>query len=452
MKQQPRRYASPVRGFIRPSGVTIAPVIPSWLQIALLVLWSAWVVQVLLSIKLYHKWLTRLRQPVREKWLRHTPEAAVIVPFKGLEPGLAEHLHRLTHQNYPRYSLVWVVQSEDDPAWPALQEAAGVSPVPVSLVVAGLAPDDTGQKVHNMLKALESLGMGLEGDLNRELPTAVVCADSDAAPDAGWLAALVAPLLDVDRTAWTTGYRWLVPVPGEGGGVSIPSRLASALNGQAAAFQSLPSFTHAWGGSMAILTQTARDGDLLAHWQGALSDDYQAARMARELGKRVYFVPTCLVASPVDLDRHDFANFTHRQHLITRLHAPWTYWGGVAITGFYTAAAFSATVATSSIFWNLVFHGSPGAAAGMLSWIGGAVLLTVVCLDLVRQAVRDAVVRRTLGPHAATSRPFDRILQHGLLITPLHLLLLLRASVGRTISWRGIEYRIDGPQRVRRVG
>jgi hypothetical protein len=32
-----------------------------------------------------------------------------------------------------------------------------------------------------------------------------------------------------------------------------------------------------------------------------------------------------------------------------------------------------------------------------------------------------------------------------------HLLLMLRATVGRTISWRGIRYRIDSPQKVRRM-
>jgi hypothetical protein len=33
----------------------------------------------------------------------------------------------------------------------------------------------------------------------------------------------------------------------------------------------------------------------------------------------------------------------------------------------------------------------------------------------------------------------------------LHALLLARAALGRTIRWRGIRYRLHGPQRIERL-
>ncbi len=34
----------------------------------------------------------------------------------------------------------------------------------------------------------------------------------------------------------------------------------------------------------------------------------------------------------------------------------------------------------------------------------------------------------------------------------LHLLFILRAGIGRTMTWRGIRYRLLGPQRIVRQG
>ena len=64
------------------------------------------------------------------------------------------------------------------------------------------------------------------------------------------------------------------------------------------------------------------------------------------------------------------------------------------------------------------------------------------------------------GPRAAFGPDGVRYLRRTLwvdcwltwLVMGVNLALLLGAAVGRTIAWRGIRYRMDGPQQVRRLG
>src|SRR6476619_2131519 len=45
-----------------------------------------------------------------------TPFATVIAPCKGMDSGLKENLAALLEQDYPAYEVIFVVDSEDDPA------------------------------------------------------------------------------------------------------------------------------------------------------------------------------------------------------------------------------------------------------------------------------------------------------------------------------------------------
>lgn len=401
------------------------------------ILWIGWGTQAVLAALLVRKFLRRrILTGSPRVFDPYRPRAFVIVPFKGADDDLPAAIASLMTQEHENaYRLICVVESEADPAYPILQrELTRHGGDVADIVIAGQAPPDRGQKVHNLLAAIDHVE-----PLSRD-EDAWVFADSDAVPGRHWLGKMVGPLVR-QETGVATGYRWLIPAEGAG----IWSDLASIINSSVASFLGRENMNHAWGGSMAMRVATARQGELRKWLQGAVSDDYQVTRMCRSLGLQIRFVPECLVASPVEMTFPQLLNFAHRQHLITRIHAPWLYVGGIAVTGYYTLSFLIAW----AMFGHWLYHDPAGG-----EWLWPLAAMAVVFgANLARSHYRRQIVRSAFG--VRTLRQMRRTLRIDRYLTALwmaaHLLLLLRAAVGRTISWRGIRYRIDAPQKVQRL-
>src|SRR5262249_23494372 len=90
---------------------------------------------------------------------RYQPKAVVIVPCRGLEHGFEENVHAILTQDYRDYEVVFVTESENDPAHGVLarllKQRRRLAP-PTWMVVAGEAKN-RGQKIHNLLAALDTL-------------------------------------------------------------------------------------------------------------------------------------------------------------------------------------------------------------------------------------------------------------------------------------------------------
>ncbi len=427
----------------------------------LAVLCIAWGVQAVLAVIAQHKLADRAGKPQTERFASYRPPAALIVPFKGVEPALRDNITSLFTQDYLNYELVLVVEDEDDEAHPLLTEAIAAHPDrAATIITAGKAGDNEGQKVHNLIAAVEHLR---ERNGNEEV---WVFADSDAVPGPGWLGDLVGPLWQ-ERTAVTTGFRWLIPSPSpspgsksgsepgsdpesdtgsgpgssSGGRVNFSAKIASIVNSSATGFIRRDNFTHAWGGSMAMRVSTAEEANLLGWWEGAISDDYQVTRMCHDIGKRVYFVPECLVASPVDYDWKAMCNFAYRQYVITRIHVPLVFLAALLINALYPVGLLSAIA---------LLIAPPNEQVNQIA-VGA--LITVFIANQVRASHRRHAVRRALGQDVVDQLKPTFTLERW--TTPLwmgiNLMLLIRAAFGRVITWRGLKYRIDGPQQIQRL-
>lgn len=439
----------------------------------LLALCTAWGAQSVLAVIAQRKLAERAKRPQTQRYAFYRPPAALIVPFKGVEPALKDNLRSLFTQDYPDYRLLLIVEDEADPAYPMLREAIQRHPErKAEVLFAGVADENEGQKVHNLIAAVEKLQRDNAGEV------VWVFADSDAVPGPDWMGELVGPLAQ-DRTAVTTGFRWLIPQASntntpttahnlsstpdaepeqsEGSGISPTTplatpgkdsqptpfwaKIASILNSSTTGFIRRERFTHAWGGSMAMRVSTAHEGGLLALWRGAISDDYQVTRMCKNLGRRVLFVPECLVASPVDYDFKGLRNFAYRQYVITRTHAPAVFAAALFVNALY----FLGLAAAAAVLIRHADRDNVNFAIGTFT--------LVFLMNQLRAGYRRRVVRLTLGPDAAEQlKPTLRLERW---TTPLwlgtNLLLLLHASVGKTITWRNIRYRIDGPQKIQRL-
>ena len=97
------------------------------------------------------------RRYVAELHARPAPPAhrpgGVVRPCKGLDLDLEANLAPCWRQDYDNYEVTFIVESTDDPAYPAIRRAMAASSRGAGARGGGRpAPTDSGQKVHNLLR------------------------------------------------------------------------------------------------------------------------------------------------------------------------------------------------------------------------------------------------------------------------------------------------------------
>ena len=344
--------------------------------------------------------------------------AAVLVPIKGRpgEDAAVEALLAAILAQLGDGRLLVAVESRDDPAAAPVARAAAADGR-VCLVVAGRAAG-RGQKVHNLLAALERLRPG---------DRSVVFADADLVPAPDWLGQLLRPI-STGRADLTSGYRWILPDDGH-----LASRLAALMDWSVATVGRSRRWNLAWGGSTALARGTLDRIDLPRRWSGALLDDLVLTAAARDAGVAVHAPHQVLVPSPVRHGWRSLGAFGRRQYLLVRVHAPLHWWVAGATLAVPVAGAVAAP------------------AAG---WPGIATLAAALVLQQVRASLRVAVARRVLPPDAARRSAVLMARDRWLLPAAhlLHLAIWLSSAAGRTMDWAGTRYRLHAPDRVEVLG
>lgn len=369
-------------------------------------------------------------RPNPPRQTRYQPKAAVIVPCRGLEHDFEENVRAILTQDYRDYEVVFVTDSETDPAYEALSRFLKQSrrPSPSTwLVVAGEAKNQ-GQKVHNLCAAIDTLN-----SIDRRVE-ALVFADSDSRPARNWLADLVAPLAD-KRIGATTGYRWILPSDDKQDAarrfastmLSVWNASALALLGERSGF--------AWGGSMAIRRENFDRIGVKKRWQGAASDDYVLTSAIHDHGQRVKFVPQCLVPSRPEVTINGLLEFTTRQMRVTRVYSPrvWklacvahclynlAFWGGIAWLGISTLA------------------GTPNSALAVL-------LVGSFLFGAVTGAIRlGAATRLLTGARVTTPKPWWVYFSLAPVVSLVYLYNIVASARNSRIVWRDISYDLISP-------
>ena len=354
----------------------------------------------------------------------YTPFATVFVPCRGVDEGLKENILSLFAQDYPAFEIIFVSDSNDDPAFTVIEEARQsfrkqTGPV-ISTIVAGPATD-SGQKVHNLRRASNAA---------HRLSEVFVFTDTDAYPQKFWLRSLIAPLHD-EKTGATTGYRWFVAR--EGG---FASHLLSVWNAAiASALGDRGDKNFCWGGSTAVRRATFKTLRIVDRWKGTLSDDFTITRVLHEAGLPVKFVPHCLTPSFHRSSAGELIEFTTRQLKITRAYAS-HLWRSVLIGSVIFTITFIGGLLLVAIrsLYGLSFL-SPLLLLLLIFAMGAA--KSHLRLKAVGLIINDDAMRR-----AATT------LAHVFLWPFASLLFLynaLAAAVSRRITWRGITYKLKSP-------
>ena len=368
---------------------------------------------------------------------RHSslPKVVVLAPCKGIDPGFRDTVRSLLGQDYPDYEVIFVTESGSDPAYHQIEGLLqGESHPHVSLIEAGPA-HGRGQKVHNLLQALDHVSDDVE---------VFAFVDSDATPPYGWLRSLVAPLADPEVGA-TTGYRWYIPARG-----NWCSLLRSIWNASIATALGPHKRNFTWGGSTAIRRETFEAAGVQQRWLGACTEDYPLSKAIKELGLTVRFVPQCLLPSRGGCRLGDLMQFTTRQIVLTRVYSPrlWllvlitnlmffgTFYGGLGITLWHLWSLVAGR-------WSLVTD-SPLATS---DWPLATVFVGLVyALGVMKAVLRQKAIELILTDARAELKRY-RLSYWVLYPLPnlIYLYNLAFSAVSRKIQWRGIRYELVSP-------
>jgi ceramide glucosyltransferase len=353
------------------------------------------------------------------------PRCVLIVPCKGLDSGFDQNIESFFRLEYQLYHLWFVVQDRSDPAYDRLlalkarhrQNSLAES---VRILIAGPA-QGCSQKLHNLLFACRQVPADTE---------ALVFADSDACAGPNWLSHIVYPLRQ-EKTGAAGGYRCFVPTQNNAATLALAS-----LNAKICELLGNTRFNLAWGGSMAILAKTFRDLKLDEIWSKALSDDLSLSRAVRKSGRKMVFVPACMIASYESTTWPALWEFARRQFIITRVYAFGTWLFGL----------FSAVFTVAGLWGGLGLAIWAVAVDHPYKGLYIAMPLVFLILQFGRAVLRQTLIARLLTKdkkRLAAARRADLCLFW--LWSLLMLAVIASSAFGRTITWRSIRYRLNSP-------
>jgi ceramide glucosyltransferase len=384
-------------------------------------------VQILVGVYLVYEgalWLAYARRRAGTDPGFYSPRTAVICPCKGVEPGLERNLTALCEFDHQNYEVFFALASESDPAVSIVKRVAAQSRGKAHVVFAG-APQECGEKVHNLRAAIEQMPEGFE---------ILVFADSDGRPGHSWLRRLTAPLSD-SRIGAASTMRWLIPNKN-----NFSSLLLAAWNAPILTMLGEDtSKNFCWGGGTAIRKSVFEQSGVLEEWRHSVSDDYSMTSALQRAGRPIVFLPECLTVSYVETDFDGLMEFTNRQMLITRVYSP-KMW---AIAG-VTHLLFCGTIllGIGLTFLDLL-AGKPALPVAALTFLP-------LLLAAIRSALRITVVQEMLPTLKSQVQQQSWIhLLLGAGIPYLYVINFLASAVTRTIRWRGIRYELISPQQTR---
>lgn len=358
-----------------------------------------------------------------------TPPASIIVCLRGADPGLRESLIALMRQDYPDYELRIIVDHEDDPAWQIAHEAVAAAEfLRARIEVLRDRLPTCSLKCSALVQAVESL------DETREL---VALADADVRADSQWLRQLVAPFAD-ENVGLTFGNRWFQPTS-----TRIGSLVRYTWN--AAAVLYISRLDIPWAGSMVVRRRSLIEAGIVEKWKHAICDDTSASNALEKQGLRSEFVPQLVLVNDEDCTLGFCLRFMTRQLAWVRLyHRGWRKIRKHAIiaTTLYGSALALATVG--------LVQGRYGLVAFAAACYLGRMIGMVLNFRNIETGIKAHLPEQDRMTKSGWWRNFKLALA-----TPaadvLHLLAVAKASTQRRFTWRGVQYRVDGPTQVRRL-
>jgi cellulose synthase/poly-beta-1,6-N-acetylglucosamine synthase-like glycosyltransferase len=386
------------------------------------------IVQFLLAAGFVRR-LKRSRQPLISD--ATAPSAVVILCLRGGDPFLAKCIEGLVTQDYPRFRVCFFIDHEQDPSVATLRSALAqhtFNNYDVKMLSNPLATCSL--KCSCLIQAINALDDSVKF---------VALLDADTIPHRTWLRELATALVP-DEVGAATGNRWYMPEQ-----YTTGAMIRYLWN--AAAVVQMYFYQIAWGGTLAIKMDSIKRANLLDRWRKSLCEDTMLRQQLASIGQQVSFVPSLMMVNREDCTLGSFVDWVQRQLLTARLYHP--LWIAVVGHGILTAVLLVwGWIVVILCFMNL-------------DWIYGMVLgLTLVgyrasmlCMaPWMEAAVARLVRERGEATDWQTGLKLTRLAWLVFLTQWVYTWALVRCLFIRSVEWRGISYRIQGPWKIQMLG
>jgi len=247
-------------------------------------------------------WINARRLYKNEKPPSFSPKISVIVPCKDIHDRFTENVKAICNQDYEDYVVVFITDSENDPAYIQLKSIINDNPK-IRLETADYIEGCSG-KISALIK-----GTTIFDDVD-----VYVFADSDIKPHTQWLSNLVGHLDEKDVGA-TTGYRWYFTH-------NLKSYLISTWNLASVLPFFYPALNYTWGGSTAIKKSLFEELDIADKWKKGFADDLILTESIKNGGYKIKFVPKCIIENSTGDDTGNFLSWGTRQFTWVKWYYP----------------------------------------------------------------------------------------------------------------------------------
>lgn len=386
-----------------------------------------------------------------------TDACAVVIALRGADPGLLSNLQRHLQQEEVNHHVHFVVDSVDDPVVPLLAQLPNDLRDRWTLHVLKRESDTASLKCLGLAQVVrERLG-------STTPPAYFAFADGDGEVSRDWLRRLLQPMrTDVAGNhskrpiGATTGHRWYTCFPPRTD-VDLTRDASRSWGGIVRYFWNLGSLPQmhlyqvVWGGSWAVRREVLEHGGLLGSWDKALFEDTQVASWVRRAGYRVVTAPGLLVRSYESVGLAPATRWIARQLLDMRLYHSHFHWTAVhaGLSAALSVLALAVVVAGVTV-------GRWDAAASVLAALLVYQLVYLLIWWRLQRLADDclAALRFAPSPEVGSGWTLHRVglASAGMLLTQVcYPLATLIACRMRHVTWRGISYRILGPERIQRL-
>lgn len=350
--------------------------------------------------------------------------SSVIIPCKGTDFEFEKNLQALTLLDPERFEVIFVTATEDDPARESIRKVIEVlkdKSLVVKLITAGIR-ETCAQKLFNLVQGVKEASPSSEF---------LIFIDADIRLEQSMLISLISPLSDTSVGA-TTGFPVFIP----SNRFSSIVRFAWGVGGLLVLTDKNKVFTH--GAINAIRHQDFYTFQISERYLNSVSDSLTLTSVMRANNKKIVFVPNAIVPSPDNISLKELLRWSNRLTILSRVYNP-SFWRMIFLN--YASISF--------LFFLLFCMLIRNFSVESLSVFIKAIFAYQVFQIYIFATNFNFLL--TLLPARYKEVFFElkwKIILYSLFAFPLILINLMVSLFSKTISWRGISYKIYSDRRV----